>query len=60
MHILSARETRLEAARRRKVAEIICFFAIFAALLPKEKERKRHRVRPRTEDGSVSSQLACC
>lgn len=40
MHILSARETRLEAARRRKVAEIISFFAIFAALLPKKKERE--------------------
>lgn len=39
MHIFSARETRLEAARRRKVAEIISFFAIFAALLPKKGEK---------------------
>lgn len=49
MHLLSARENRLEAARRRKVVEFFFLLAIFLLLLC----QKSHRVRPRSEDGSV-------
>lgn len=58
MHILSARETRLEAARRRKVAEIISFLQYLLLCCQKKKrENATEFVREPKTGQSVASQL---